>query len=120
MQSSGSNVMLALYNGTSVMGYMGDSTVPTTYKDGTTGNFNDVTVGMSVTITYNGSRITKMVINADAPKKEEQILKGNIAYNQEYLDLENVLTENSSKHLWYYIASIIIIVITIIMGYALL
>lgn len=79
MQSSGSNVMLALYNGTSVMGYMGDSTVPTTYKDGTTGNFNDVTVGMSVTITYNGSRITKMVINADAPKKEEQILKGNIA-----------------------------------------
>lgn len=79
MQSSGSNVMLALYNGTSVMGYMGDSTVPTTYKDGTTGNFNDVTVGMSVTITYNGSRITKMVINADAPKKEEQVLKGNIA-----------------------------------------
>lgn len=79
MQSSGSNVMLALYNGTSVMGYMGDSTVPTTYKDGTEGNFNDVTVGMSVTITYNGSRITKMVINADAPEKEEQILKGNIA-----------------------------------------
>lgn len=48
------------------------------------------------------------------------ILKGNITHNQECLDLENVLTENSSKHLWYYIASIIIIVVMIIMGYVLL
>lgn len=79
MQATGSNIMLALYNGTSVMGYMGDDTVPTTYQDGTEGKFSDVTVGTSVTITYNGSRITKMVINTDAPKQEEKVLKGNIA-----------------------------------------
>lgn len=79
MQATGANIMLALYNGTSVMGYMGDDTVPTTYQDGTEGKFSDVAVGTSVTITYNGSRITKMVINADPPKQEEVILKGNIA-----------------------------------------
>ena len=63
--------MLALYNGSQVMGYMGDNSVPTTYQDGTAGSFDDVTVGTSVTVTYNGSRITKMVINTTAPKKEE-------------------------------------------------
>ncbi len=82
MQVTGSNKMLALYNGSQVMGYMGDNSVPTTYQDGTAGSFDDVAVGTSVTITYNGSRITKMVINTTAPKKEEvkdQVLKGELA-----------------------------------------
>lgn len=82
MQVTGSNKMLALYNGSQVMGYMGDNSVPTTYQDGTAGSFDDVTVGTSVTITYNGSRITKMVINTAAPKKDEvkdEVLKGELA-----------------------------------------
>ena len=82
MQVTGSNKMLALYNGSQVMGYLGDNSVPTTYQDGTAGSFDDVTVGTSVTVTYNGSRITKMVINTTAPKKEEvkdQVLKGELA-----------------------------------------
>ena len=81
MQVTGANVMIALFNGKQVMGYMGDNNVPTTYKDGTTGNFKDVKIGMSVTITYNGSRITKMIINTAPPKteKKEEVLKGRIA-----------------------------------------
>ncbi len=81
MQVTGANVMIALFNGKQVMGYMGDNNVPTTYKDGTTGNFKDVKIGTSVTITYNGSRITKMIINTAPPKteKKEEVLKGRIA-----------------------------------------
>lgn len=48
------------------------------------------------------------------------ILKGNITYNQECLDLDNVLIENSSKYFLYYIAGIIIIVVITIIVYALL
>ncbi len=81
MQVTGANVMIALFNGKQVMGYMGDNNVPTTYQDGTAGNFKDVKVGTSVTITYNGSRVTKMVINTAPPKVEtkNEVLKGRIA-----------------------------------------
>ncbi len=81
MQVTGANVMIALFNGKQVMGYMGDNNVPTTYQDGTAGNFKDVKVGTSVTITYNGSRVTKMVINTAPPKVEtkNEVLKGRIS-----------------------------------------
>ncbi len=82
VQAQGDNKMLALYNGTQVMGYIGDNTVPTTYQDGTEGTFGDVTVGTSVTITYDGARITKMIINTAPPKKDvvpNEVLKGDLA-----------------------------------------